>query len=298
MIRGRFSIAILSAALLLPACEPTAVSETQPVTRSVGTVTAPDGVEIHYETAGTGEPALVFIHGWSCDRSYWSDQIDHFSASHEVVAIDLGGHGESGLDRAEWTMEAYGADVAAVVEALDLHNVVLVGHSMGGPVILEAAQRVPERVAALVPVDYFHDVNPMTEEERQAFVGPIEAAFETATEEFVRSMFGSRADADLVDRVATDMASAPPEVGISSLRHIVTYPDADKIAATAAPIRMINADKWPTNLDAARQQKPDIELAVVPGVGHFVMMEDPAEFNHQLEDAVYDLVMRTGTKEE
>ena len=118
-----------------------------------------DGVDIRYEVAGSGEPALVFVHGWSCDRSYWRAQTDHFEASHRVVAIDLGGHGESGLGRKDWTMAAFGGDVRAVVEALGLRKIVLVGHSMGGHVIVEATQLMPDRVAALVLVDTFEDVD-------------------------------------------------------------------------------------------------------------------------------------------
>ena len=91
---------------------------------------SPDGVPIYYETQGTGQPALVFVHGWSCDRSYWERQVGHFAHQYQVVAIDLAGHGESGLNRQAWTMPAFGEDVVVVVEKLGLEQVVLIGHSM------------------------------------------------------------------------------------------------------------------------------------------------------------------------
>ena len=112
-----------------------------------------DGVPLLYDVDGLGSPALVFVHGWSCDRTYWERQFDHFKSEHLVVMLDLAGHGESGLDRTAWSMEAFGKDVASVVEKLDLNKVVLIGHSMGGTVILEAAQILPSRISALVPVD-------------------------------------------------------------------------------------------------------------------------------------------------
>src|SRR6476620_3348757 len=122
------------------------------------TVVSADGVLIHYELQGAGVPALVVVHGWCCARGYWREQIDHFSSQYTVVAIDLGGHGDSGLDRDAWTMAAFGRDVVAVVEKLGLRQVVLIGHSMGGTVVVEAAQHIPERVTAIIGVDTFKNL--------------------------------------------------------------------------------------------------------------------------------------------
>src|SRR5882762_1994438 len=93
---------------------------------------SPDGIRIAYEVHGEGTPALVFVHGWSCDRNYWKGQLEPFAEQFKVVAIDLAGHGESELGRKAWTIGAFGADVAAVVKALGLQHVILIGHSMGG----------------------------------------------------------------------------------------------------------------------------------------------------------------------
>lgn len=262
--------------------------------RTVGSVQAPDGVEIRYEVAGSGEPALVFVHGWSCDRTYWRAQVDHFAASHRVVAIDLGGHGESGTGRDDWTMAAFGRDVQAVVEELDLQRVVLVGHSMGGPVIAEAARLMPDRVVALIPVDTFHEVDsPVSDEDRDGFLAPMRADFREATEGFVRQfMFAAGADTGLVGRIARDMAAAPPSVGVGAMEQLFRYDEGAALAGLAAlrvPVRLINADLFPTDLEAARRHKPDVGLAVMPGVGHFLMMEDPDEFNRLVARAVRGL---------
>src|SRR5262245_57460546 len=80
-------------------------------------VPSADGVPIAYEVHGQG-PALVLVHGWSCDRSYWKEQIEYLSPQYQLVLIDLAGHGESGLGRKDYTMAAFGADVAAVVDSL------------------------------------------------------------------------------------------------------------------------------------------------------------------------------------
>src|SRR5438874_9374588 len=109
-----------------------------------GTVRSADGVPIHYETRGQGEPALVFVHGWAIDSRYWDAQVPVFARDHRVVTLDLAGHGRSGRDRKDWTVAAFGQDVRAVVEALKLPKVVLIGHSMSGNVILAAARAMPE----------------------------------------------------------------------------------------------------------------------------------------------------------
>ena len=115
--------------------------------------TSRDGNRIAYETRGAGSPALLFVHGWSCNRRYWDSQLTPFSAHARVVALDLAGHGESDATRQTWSIAAFGADVVAVVDDLDLDDAILVGHSMGADVILEAAANSRSRVRGLVWVD-------------------------------------------------------------------------------------------------------------------------------------------------
>lgn len=129
-----------------------------------------------FEAAGSGSPAIVFVHGWSCNRTYWRSQVATFAETNRVVAVDLAGHGESGAGRPDWTMRAFGDDVAAIMDAEELRDAVLVGHSMGGDVIVEAALAVPDRVRALVWVD---DYFPMLEDPN---------AFNRALEEVIRSL--------------------------------------------------------------------------------------------------------------
>jgi pimeloyl-ACP methyl ester carboxylesterase len=258
---------------------------------TAASVKSPDGLTIQYEAAGSGEPALVFVHGWSCDRTYWRPQIEHFSKSRRVVTLDLGGHGASSLGRKDWTMEAFAGDVRAVVEGLGLKRVVLVGHSMGGPVSLEAARMMPDRVAAVVGVDTLANVErPFTGEQREGFIKQLRDGFQQATDGFVRGMmFTPRSDPKLVDRIAKDMASGPAEVGVSAMDNLTRYDEKGALAAATVPIRLINADLFPTNLEAARRHQPKLSLAVVPGVGHFLMAEDPEEFNRLLERAIREL---------
>jgi pimeloyl-ACP methyl ester carboxylesterase len=138
---------------------PPIADEPETLAEGPGTVAAPDGVPIAYTVSGSGSPALVFVHGWMCDQTFWKAQVEEFRLANTVVTIDLPGHGLSGMDRQEWPVLAFGADVQAVVEQLDLAEVVLLGHSMGGPVALEAARLMPDRVIGVVAVDALQDAD-------------------------------------------------------------------------------------------------------------------------------------------
>lgn len=253
-----------------------------------GTVQSADGVAVRYEAHGRGTPAVVFVHGWSCDRTYWRGQVSHFAQRHRVVAIDLAGHGESGLDRRAWTMPSFGDDVVAVVNHLRLTEIVLVGHSMGGDVIVEAARRLPGRVTSLVWVDVYATLGNTAPDENAvaAFLAPFQADFATATSDFVRGMFPPGSPADLVEWVAADMSAAPPHIALDAIRHaVINEPAAtDGLRELALPTVSINPDNGHT--DAAALRRHGVHPVLVPGVGHFPMLEDPETFNLLLDNHI------------
>lgn len=270
---------MLATILLVAACgRESPAPEGVPAVAKV--VTSSDGVPIAYEAHGTGAHALVFIHGWSCDRSYWEGQLGPFSRKFQVVAIDLAGHGESGLGRPSWTIEAFGGDVAAVVEALDLERVVLIGHSMGGDVIVEAARRLPGRVEGLVWVDTYKQLGtPRSSEQVESFMAPFRADFAATTRTFVRRMFRPGSDESLVERVAADMSAAPLVVALEALGSKVTFEREVTVALQELnlPVVAINPDDHPTDIESMGRY--GIDVVLMPGVGHFLMMEDPEGFN-------------------
>jgi pimeloyl-ACP methyl ester carboxylesterase len=256
----------------------------------IGTALSDNGSQIEYEVRGQGTPALVFVHGWSCDRSYWSRQMPEFAQDHQVVAVDLAGHGGSGTRRKSWTMPAFGQDVAAVVTALDLKDIVLIGHSMGGDVIVETALLHPERVRGVVWVDTYRSLGSVgSPEENEAFVASFGTDFVAATQSLVRSMFPADADPALVDWVAADMSAAPPEIAIDALRHSISN-DGPILAALrqlTPPVIALNPGYRET--DVASLKRYGVEARIVPGAGHFLMMENPLVFNRSLRDAITDL---------
>ncbi len=244
-----------------------------------------------YSIGGAGAPALVFVHGWSCDRSYWREQVPAFSGDHLVVTIDLAGHGESGSGRVSWTMPAFGDDVVAVIEALDLDRVVLIGHSMGGDVIVEAALRLRDRVAGVVWVDTYRSLGlPSDEAEDAAFVASFDDDFPAAVRSLVRDdLFRPTADPELVEWVASDMAAEPAEIGRDAMRHSLAN-EGPMIAALPrlrTPVVAINPDDPPSDVESLARL--GVRTMATTGLGHFPMLEDPAQFNRLLREVLAGL---------
>ncbi len=262
-----------------------------------GSVNSVDGVPIHYQVQGGGTPTLLFVHCWSGDQTYWKSQVSHFSSHYQVVTLDLAGHGESGLNRKDWTISAFAQDVIAVVDDLDLDEVVLIGHSMGGTVVLETAVQIPERLSALVGVDTLFDKwARFTPEQREQFLAPFCTDFVETTRNWVgHNLFLPTSDSDLVERLVADMSAAPPEVGSASMGAIYEwgkkgFPEA--LGRLRTRVFMIQAESNAQNLQVVKSFASSFEsfqVSVVPEVGHFIMMEEPETFNRLLTQSIEQL---------
>ncbi|MDQ3289812.1 MAG: alpha/beta hydrolase [Bacteroidota bacterium] len=258
--------------------------------------TAKDGTSIFYTTAGKGNITLLFVHCWTCDQTYWRKQLDYFAQNYQVVALDLAGHGKSGRNRKSYTMQTFGGDVAAVAEALKLKKVILIGHSMGGPVIAEAANQMPGKVIGLIGVDTFKDLDwhPSTEE-IDKMLQPIKVNFKDSLRHIVRNgMFLPTSDSLLAEQTATHMSSAPPEIGIPAVQNMFEWRGEKELGALTIPKWMINAEYQPTNKEVAA--KYGFKLKLMSGVGHFPMLEDATTFNKLLSEAITQIKSEAASK--
>ncbi|MBI5442665.1 MAG: alpha/beta hydrolase [Deltaproteobacteria bacterium] len=250
-----------------------------------------DGTPISYEVSGAGEPTLVFVHGWSCDGRYWRAQVPYFARTHRVVALDLAGHGHSGSGRRRYTMGAFGEDVRAVADAAGARSVILIGHSMGGSVIAEAARLMPNRVVGLIGVDTLENVeHPMTRKELEKMIAPLKRNFRTASRQFVAGMFSPGTDPQLREWILSDISAAPPAVALSAMNEMmaqyVTGAAARVFEKVRVPVVTVNGDLWPIDYVANRRHMLSYEAIVLKGADHFLMMARPEEFNAALETAI------------
>ena len=245
-----------------------------------------DGVEINYFVSGPNKEALVFVHGFSCSSKYWLAQLQHFSKKHTVVAIDLAGHGDSGINRNAYNMDAFGKDVASVVNDLELEHVTLIGHSMGGPVIVEAANELGDKVDLLIGVDTMHDI---TGEPIGRVAGLIvntmfKLFYESMTEDIIADFFIESTDASLKKWIGEDALKANKKAAQGSLNALLTMNYPENLNDLSVPIKVINARSFrETMLDDNLASYENIEIDFFEDVGHFIMMERPSEFNEWLE---------------
>ncbi|MDX6577822.1 MAG: hypothetical protein QOE96_3775 [Blastocatellia bacterium] len=247
-----------------------------------------DGTNIHYDVSGEGDVALVFVHGWCCDRTYWNSQVKHFASKYTVVTLDVAGHGESGHGRRKWTVAAFGEDIVAVVDQLLLKTVLLIGHSAGGQWIVEAARHLSTRVIGLVGVDTWHNVEQTFEVARIVeLLAPFRFNFTEAAQAHAREMFLPTSDSTLVARVVDGMSAASPRMAIDAREEALrTYHNLPKaLMDVKAPRMAINSKDFRyTNFEVAHRY--GIEVVLVSGVGHFLMMEKPEEFNRKFEEGI------------
>ena len=230
-----------------------------------------DGVPIRYEVHGTGEPTLLLVHGWTNSRAIWGIHPRTLANTHRVVALDLAGHGVSGADRVDWTVEAFGEDVAAVVEQLELESIVLVGFSMGAGVALEAAERLGDRVLGVVFVDDLKDPEPvMNPGEIEQMIPALRQLWSNPAG--VRAFgFTPEAPDSLIDYVVEMMGDQPREYWFDILRAYDAWMASEfrpTLQRIEVPLAAINTAMPPTKVDAWRQYDPAFTADTMAGVGH------------------------------
>ena len=282
-MRSSITAAFLAFIPWLPACA--SAPRADP-----GHVLAPDAVEIAYDVRGSGEPTIVLVHCWCGNREFWKHQIDELARDHRVVRIDLPGHGESGRNRAHWTVTGFAPDVQAVADQLGLQRMILVGHSMGGPVCLAAAARMPGRVLGVVGIDNLHDADRgMTKEQVEPFAASLEQAFEAGMRAALAQMAGA-GNAELAEWLTREAVNADHAAAVALMRDFAKLDLPALFQGAGVPIRNVNSanSPWPTNVVANRKYA-DFDARILTGVGHFLQLEDPARFNPLLHAAIADV---------
>jgi pimeloyl-ACP methyl ester carboxylesterase len=261
------------------------------------TVRADDGLNLVCEVRGRGETALVFLHGWCGDRAYWKHQVKPFAAQYRVVTLDQAGHGESGKDRKVWSAAGLAGDVEAVVKALGLRRVILVGHSMGGPVALLAARRMPGTVVAVVGVDTLNNAEfQVPEAMRQKLLAAFEKDFKGTMRAGLAGLLHERTDAGLRKWLVKRAEAQDPTMALGLMRDLWGLDTRKLLKQARTPVRCINSAGGfqfftPTAVEINRKYA-DYKAVTIEGVGHYPMLERPAEFNRRLRDVLKEFATK------
>ena len=179
-----------------------------------------DGIPIHSSSAGKG-PTLVFVHGWTCDSTSWAAQVPAFDKKYRVITLDLPGHGQSGSPKdGKLSMDLFARAIEAVRSEAKADRVVLAGHSMGTPVIIQYARLYPQHTLALVFVD--GSVSPLPSSGMPSpdrFAGPEGLK---ARETMIRGMFSAATTPEMQKHILSMMLGAPEATAVGARRRCRT----------------------------------------------------------------------------
>ena len=249
-----------------------------------------DGVRVHYTNYGTGEKALLFVHGWSSDETVWKKQVPDLAKSIRVLTVDLPGHGQSDKpgpagqsDRPEiaYTMDYYARALDAVIHDAGVKKAVLIGHSNGTPVVRQFYRHYPDETAGLVIVD--GSLRPLgTPEEMEKFIAPFRGPdYAAVAGKFIDGITAPMRDPAERAEVKKIMLRTPQRVAVSEFE--ATFDPAlwqpDKIDV---PVLVVLAKSpfWTDEyLKFVRDLAPKAEIEIFDGVSHFLMLDKPQEFN-------------------
>jgi pimeloyl-ACP methyl ester carboxylesterase len=264
-------------------------------------VQSQDGQLISYNVFGKGDVALVFVHGLNCDSRYWQNQVPYFEKKYQVVTIDLAGFGNSEQNREDYTLEAFGQDVKAVIEDIKATKVILIGHSMGDGIIAEAAKLMPVRGIGLIGVDTINNLEQsMPKEEADKIFAGLRTNYKAEFRRFVEPMLGTNMNAEMKTWIVDDMSCGPSRITISTIKNYISRYDNFGMANTykqiKVPVRCVNGDLWPTNVAVNRKYISSFDVTIMKGCGHFPMLERPEEFNKNLNKYVKEIIKLNKSK--
>ena len=281
-------LAGLSVLALMSSCA--SVRPAPPAPRAA-TLRTKGGAEIAYDVRGGGDVTLLFVHGWCCDRGHWREQLDAFADTYRVVSVDLAGHGDSRAAGAECTVSSLAHDVAAVAQALELDRLILIGHSMGGPVSLAAAALLPGRARAVVAVDSLHNAEFVFPEEAfRAFQQRFDQDFAATMEESVRAMVPAERGPELPRWIVERALRTDRAVALSLFQAFPALEVGQLLRDARVPVRCINSSSAPVPTAAdVNGRYADYAAVLMDGVGHYPMLERPGEFNERLRQALGEL---------
>jgi len=251
-------------------------------------------VIISYNQCGNGDTTLLFVHGWCINKEYWNDQSTYFCDRYKVVTLDLPGFGRSGKNRTDWTFEQYADDINEFIKTEKLKNVILIGHSMSGDILLLMDTKYPRSVIGIVGIDNLKrpGVKLLEEESKQieSFFAMMDSSFSGTVEVYTRqNLFPPSADTSIVNRVIKDFKMNDSVIAMKVLRSLfdVSQKERDMMQQLKHTLYLVNSDGDTTHIDSLKKYcKASAEVVYVQGTGHYPMIEKPAEFNAALEKVI------------
>jgi pimeloyl-ACP methyl ester carboxylesterase len=282
MIKAPFVLSIALGMFFMPLAK---AETANPLDKTPSSFAKMGDVRIHYKSIGSGDTALVFIHGWTADMTSWRYQVPAFADRIRMILIDLPGHGQSDKPKTDYTMDFFAKSIDVALKDAGVEHAVLVGHSMGTPVIRQFYRLYPEKTRGLVSVDGALRPFPMTREQLDKFIGRFTGPdFKTNYDKFIAAMLSERTPPAVRKDLKEHLPTAPQFVAVSAMRGIFA-PAVWKDDPIKVPLLVVLAKSpaWSADYEAyVRKLAPQVDYRPMEGVGHFLMMEKPDVFNEIL----------------
>lgn len=253
-----------------------------------------NGTPISYNLYGNGPATLLFVHGSFIDQRYWKEQVSFFKEKYKVLTMDLAGHGESGTNRDEWTLQSMADDVVNLIKELHLDDVILIGHSLGANLSLMAAAAYPGPIIGFIAIDNFKNLaTPLPAEydsQVEAIIESSKTAYADTNEQYARMVLVSAATPLwITDKVVNAFRNSYEPMGQQTLPQFFVM---DRIERAALPLlkpklNLINVNYMPTNVDALEKHAVNgYTLIEIAGTCHYPMLESPKALNEALDEVI------------
>ena len=271
---------------LFPSCQ----SQEDASMESVKTIEN-NQVKIAYTDSERGDTTLLFVHGSFLTKECWQSQVDYFSPRYRVVTLDLAGHGQSGSNRNDWTIQGFAEDVQAVIKKLGLKNVVLIGHSLGADVMLEVATQHPVPIVGVVAVDYFKQAGTeLPKELQKQVIDNLKKEFPSTSENYARTgLLTPQTDSVLTKKIVKAYRTANPIMGTQSIMALFGYPERERelLGQLKWKLYLLNVEYVPTNEELLQKYtRAGYEVVTLKGTCHFPMLEHPQELNEAFDEVI------------
>lgn len=252
------------------------------------------GTRIAYNSCGDADTTLLFVHGWAINKEYWEPQLNHFCPRYKVVSIDLPGFGQSGTNRSEWEFDTYTDDIKNIIDSLQLKNVILIGHSMSGDIVLHVSNKYPQSIIGIVGIDNLQmPSGPLTDEAKVEVVNFNRAlidGYDTVINSFMRpGLFKPGTDTAIVNRVMRDVFASDSVISARVLlsNFYTTYKQKERMQQLGHKLYLVATDMFPVSNDSLTKYcAKGVEVEILPANSHYPMIEKPAAFNAALQKVI------------
>lgn len=239
------------------------------------------------------------MHGSNINQTYWDAQVNYFSPKYQVITLDLAGHGQSGQQRDEWSIDGLAEDVVAVIKELELINIILIGHSMGADICLIAATRYPAPIKGFICVDNLKNaatpLPPEYDDQVADIMHGLRTDYANTMEQYVRKLLvGSQTSEAVVNRVISNYRHSNQALNIPVTEQI--FNDVYRIEEELLPhlpvkLYLLNVNNMPTNeAPLKKHAAKGYELVSINGTSHYPMIENPNEFNEALNQIIQKIL--------